>query len=96
MLKKRQNLKLKSKTFSLLILLTVFLILETENKNVYGQSVNLYPSVIRVEKGKTKTITAFAKNANNIPIFDATFTFNNPNTSIANLTLARFGVLLLV
>jgi PKD repeat protein len=38
-------------------------------------SVRLYPSVIRVQKGKTKTITAAAYDANNQPVFNAAFAF---------------------
>jgi hypothetical protein len=53
-----------------------------------AQSVKIYPSTIRVEKGKTKTITAVAYNGNT-PAFNAEFSFNLQFPAVATSGLAR-------
>ena len=52
-----------------------------------AQSVRIYPSFVRVQKGKTKTITAAAYDASGNPVFDAVFdSFSTSNTEVASLS----------
>ncbi|MEP6704455.1 MAG: PKD domain-containing protein, partial [Acidobacteriota bacterium] len=53
--------------------------------------MKLYPSVIRVQKGRTKTITAAAYDSNGQPVFDAAFNFSSGNSNIASLSPALFS-----
>lgn len=73
------------KFFALIFLSGCFVI---TGADLYAQkSVRLYPSVIRVQRGKTKTVTAIAYDANREPVFNAPFDFTSSNpASVASLT----------
>jgi hypothetical protein len=50
-------------------------------------SVRLYPAVVRLQKGKTKTITTAAYDANGAPVFNASFdSFSTSSSSIVSLS----------
>lgn len=49
-------------------------------------SVKIYPQTIRIQKGKSRTITAVAYNSPSQPVLNATFTFTNGNPSLAGIT----------
>lgn len=51
-----------------------------------AQTVKLYPKTIRIQKGKTKTITAAAYSSSNQPNVNATFSFTNSNPSVVGLS----------
>lgn len=72
------------KRICLLFFCTVFIISSAVIVNAQA-SVKLYPSVIRVQKGKSKTITAVAYNSSGQPVFDAAFTnFTAANSGVAS------------
>lgn len=73
------------------LLTSLFVLLTCSCMNIVTEaqpSVQLYPKVVRVKKGKTKTLSAAAFNGPNQPVFSATFTFTNTNASVASLSNA--------
>lgn len=69
-----------------LLLLVSFLACGSAFTITAQSSVKLYPKTIRIQKGKTKTITGAAYTSPTVPNFNATFAFTSGNTSIASLS----------
>lgn len=71
------------------VLIIGILLLGCTNISLFGQSsVKLYPKIIRLQKGKTKSITAAAYSSPSQPVYSATFGFSVSNPTVVSISPA--------
>jgi Carbohydrate binding module (family 6)/PKD domain/FG-GAP-like repeat len=86
---------MKNKNFTVflnamaLLVLVNFLHLETKAQQI--SVIKVYPSTLRIEKGKSKTLTAVAFDSNRNYIQNLNFNFFSNNTSIVTIEKSREG-----